>query len=252
MREASGHVGVDTIGIDQMLDLALHMAHRADEIALAGFGGDPAFETKADGSPVTRADREIESMLRDTIEREHPSAGILGEEYGEEGGVGRWILDPIDGTREFVSSDPRFSVLIAYELDGESLLGVVSAPALGLRWWAGRGLGASVSHRGGESVARVSQTRDMSHSRGLLLGGAEAAPSVDGARLSRSGVSWEAVRVAGGQFDFALTAGSLWDVAPLPVIVEEAGGVAGLQEVDEGLWRLLVTNRHLAGLHEAI
>jgi histidinol-phosphatase len=127
------------VDVGALVDLALHMANRADEIALAGFGRAHAFEVKADGSPVTRIDREVESMLRDTIEREHPSAGVLGEEYGKERGVGRWVLDPIDGTREFVQGDPRFSVLIAYDLNGVPQLGVMSAPALGLRWWAGRG-----------------------------------------------------------------------------------------------------------------
>lgn len=74
-----------TVDVVPLLDLALHMANRADDIALAGFGADVKADIKPDGSPVTRVDREIESMLRDTVCREHPQAGVLGEEYGEEG-----------------------------------------------------------------------------------------------------------------------------------------------------------------------
>jgi len=259
-RDAATTTSVRTVEVEALLDLALHMANRADEIALAGFRDGSKVDIKPDGSPVPRVDREIESVIRDTIEREHPRAGVLGEEYGEEPGVGRWVIDPIDGTREFVKGDPRFSVLIAYELDDEPLLGVVSSPALGLRWWAGAGLGARRAHRGMISAARVSITKHLSRSQGLLLGGfhSEGWPDRrgslrlelgllgEGARLNRRGVSWEAVRVAGAEFDFAFTSGHRWDVAPLPVIVREAGGWAEMVETRSGLSRIAVSNRQLA------
>lgn len=251
-----------TLDTKAMLDLALHMANRADEIALAGFRGGARPDIKADGSPVTRVDREIESMIRDTIEREHPQAGVLGEEYGEELGEGRWVVDPIDGTREFVKWDPRFSILIAYELDADVLLGVVSAPALGSRWWAGVGLGARRSHRGMISAAQVSEHDALAGARGMLLGGfhskgwpgPEAAAEIeesliaDGVDLTRRGVSWEAVKVATAEFDFALTAGYRWDVAPLEVIVREAGGWVATSETPDGVNRIAVSNGRLAGV----
>ena len=239
-----------TIDIVGLLDLALHMANRADDIALAGFGGDVVVDTKSDGSPVTRVDREIESMLRDTVCREHPQAGVLGQEYGEEKGVGRWVFDPIDGTREFVAGDSRFAILIAYELEGVPLVGVVSAPALQLRWWAGLGHGAARSYRGGVSNARVSATRRWARSRGLIVGGLEPGKveglMTGGVSLSRRGVSWEAVRVASGEIDFAVTCGEAWDVAPLGVIISEAGGRVGRTIQDDGLIRVVASNRHIA------
>lgn len=247
-----------TFDTGALLDLALHMANRADDIALTGFSDAIRFETKADGSPVTRIDREIETVVRDTVEREHPQAGVLGEEYGEEDGLGRWVIDPIDGTQQYIDGDPKWAVLIAYELAEEPLLGVISAPALGLRWWAGKGLGARMSYRGAVSAARVSITKRMSKAYGILLGGlvSEGWPSHStverrlteaGARISRRGVSWEAVRVAGAELDLALTTGNRWDIAPLPVIVREAGGWAEVVEDGDGLNRIVLSNHQLAG-----
>lgn len=260
-RERPGRQSGATVDAGALVDLAMHMANRADDIALGGFDRGIRFESKADGSPVTRIDREVETVLRDTVEREHPRAGVLGEEYGEEDGLGRWVFDPIDGTQQFIDGDPRWAVLIAYELDGEALVGVVSAPALGVRWWAGQGLGARSSYQGVVSAARVSITRRMSKAFGMLLGGfhTEGWPSPEdsrridaglagsGARISRRGVSWEAVRVAGAEYDLALTTGQRWDVAPMPVIVREAGGWAEVFEEDDGVNRIVVSNRQLSG-----
>lgn len=243
-----------------LLDLALHMVNRADDIALTGFTGAIRFDRKADGSPVTRIDREVETVLRDTVEREHPQAGVLGEEYGEEDGFGRWVIDPIDGTQQYIEGDPKWAVLVAYELEDVSLLGVVSAPALGLRWWAGAGLGARRSHQGVVSTAQVSITRRMSKAFGMLVGGfhSEGWPTQEdserievqladsGTRITRRGVSWEAVRVAGAEFDLAFTTGARWDVAPLPVIVREAGGWADIVAEPDGLHRIAVSNQQLA------
>ncbi len=239
------------VDVGALLDLALHMANRADEIALAAFGSDPGVDIKEDGSPVTRVDREIEAMLRDTVDREHPRAGVIGEEYGEEQGVGRWVFDPIDGTREFIARDPRFATLIAYQFGGETLVGVVSAPALQLRWWAGLGTGAVSLYRGRVELARTSATRRWDRARGLILGdfktrSLEEPPIGEGARSSRLGVSWDGVRVATGEYDFAVTSGAIWDVAPLALIVSEASGSAR-EDAQEGTFRLALSNRHLAG-----
>lgn len=259
-KRTGGELGA-TVDTAALLDLALHMASRADDIALGAFAGGISFETKSDGSPVTRVDREVETVLRDTVEREHPQAGVLGEEYGEEDGFGRWVIDPIDGTQQYIEGNPKWALLLAYEVEEEPIVGVISAPALGLRWWAGEGLGARTSYRGVVSAARVSITSEMSRAFGMLLGGfySEGWPSREdsraierrfseaGARISRRGVSWEAVRVAGAEFDLALTTGKRWDVAPLPVIVREAGGWADVVEDDRGFNRIVLSNSRLAG-----
>lgn len=248
--------GVDVAWV---LSLAMRMANRADSLALAGFRTNHGVETKADGTPVTRIDREVEAALRELVGSEMPDAGILGEEYGETVGTnGRWIIDPIDGTAQFIGGDPRFSALIAYELDDVPLVGVVSAPALGLRWWAGLGLGARHSNNGAVSAARVSTTRRSDRAVGMFLGGAGpegpngaspvAAGLVDaGISSVRRAVSWEAVRVSTGEFDLAMTTGAIWDVAPLPVIVNEAGGVSSILDRSEQRLSFLFSNRRIAG-----
>ena len=101
-------------------------------------------ETKPDRSPVSEADREVEQAIRPRIEAARPGHTVVGEEFGDTPArpSPRWIVDPIDGTRKFVRGMPGFATLIALEDAGELLVGVASAPRLGRRWWAGRGLGA--------------------------------------------------------------------------------------------------------------
>src|SRR4051794_17759660 len=104
---------------------------------------DLAVETKPDLTPVTAADREVERLLRGLIERDNPGDAVLGEEYGSTGdSARRWIVDPIDGTKSYVRGVPVWATLLALERDGEVCCGLVSAPALGRRWWAERGEGA--------------------------------------------------------------------------------------------------------------
>lgn len=127
------------------LELALKLADSADAIALSFFHGRTlAIEEKADSSPVTEADRAVERELRERLAYARPSDGIVGEEYGRSASdcARRWILDPIDGTRNFTRGIPVWGTLIALEEAGQVRLGVVSAPALGRRWWAERGVGA--------------------------------------------------------------------------------------------------------------
>src|SRR5438045_7923072 len=100
-------------------------------------------ETKADSTPVTEVDRSVERAIRDRLERDRPGQSVVGEEYGDDGaGDVRWIVDPIDGTKNFVRGIPVWGTLVAMEREGRMALGVASAPALGRRWWAGRGPGA--------------------------------------------------------------------------------------------------------------
>ena len=127
------------------LSVALELATRADAITLDRFGAlDLRVDTKPDLTPVTDADEAVEAELRNILGRERPDDAVLGEEYGGTAAFrGRqWVIDPIDGTKNFVRGVPVWATLIALLEDGVPVVGVVSAPALNRRWWAGRGLGA--------------------------------------------------------------------------------------------------------------
>ncbi len=140
------------------LELALRLADAADAISLQRFRTGLAFEMKADLTPVTEADLAVEAKLRALLAEARPEDAILGEEEGTTGsGARRWILDPIDGTRNYARGIPVWATLVALEEDGEVRIGVVSAPALARRWWAERGEGAVVNgkHIGVSSVAEI-------------------------------------------------------------------------------------------------
>jgi histidinol-phosphatase len=202
------------------LALALALADVADERSVPRFRAvDLAVETKPDRTPVTDADRAVEQAIRERLEVERPADAVLGEEQGATGSARRrWIVDPIDGTKNFSRGLPIWATLIALGDDGEILAGVVSAPALGRRWWAARGEGA---YANGERihVSKVSSLNDASVSEYY---GAE----LSGAWHRRIlGDFWQHVLVAEGAVDAAVdTAVNLWDVAALLPIVEEAGG----------------------------
>lgn len=225
------------------LDVALAMADAADRITFAAFRRpDLAVETKPDLTPVTAADRAVESALRADLARHRPGDRVLGEEFGGPGGAGgrRWIIDPIDGTKNFVRGVPVWATLLALEVDSDLVIGVVSAPALGRRWWAGRGHGAFAGPAGPVPAAaptpiRVSAVAAIEDA--LLSGGSlrtwldrdDPGPAVALALRCWSdrsfGDFWSHVLVAEGACDIALDpVASLWDLAPLVVIVEEAGG----------------------------
>jgi histidinol-phosphatase len=223
--------------------LALDLADAADRLTLAAFRRpDLAVETKPDLSPVTAADREVEDVLRKALAQARPDDSVLGEEFGAVGGAGgrRWIIDPIDGTRNFVRGVPVWATLLALEVGGAATVGVVSAPALSRRWWAGRGLGAFAGPAGYAAtgppspirVSAVSALDDAVLSGGGLrawLERGDPGPAVAlGLRCwnDRSfGDFWSHVLVAEGACDIGLDpVASLWDLAALQVIVEEAGG----------------------------
>ena len=223
------------------LDLAQALADLADELALARFGAaDLRVETKLDLSPVTEADKAIEQALRERIAAERPGDSVLGEEQGSSGEGGRrWILDPIDGTRNYSRGIPIFATQIALEVDGEVELGLISAPALGHRWWAERGKGA---FRDGKQI-RVSQVNAIENavvSVELSEGTGRLAPLVARAWHARSfGDFWQHMLVAEGCADVAIDpVVKIWDCAPLKIIVEEAGGkftdLAGRAVIDGG------------------
>jgi histidinol-phosphatase len=205
------------------LDFALALADLADSLSLPRFRAlDLRVDTKADLSPVTDADRAVERALRERIAAERPDDGVFGEEEGDGGGDVRWILDPIDGTRNFSRGIPVWATLIALERGGEVVCGVVSAPALGRRWWAARGEGAFAD---GEPI-RVSNVRALADAVGFATYARDLValePHVWHAR--GLGDFWQHVLVAEGAADAAVDAElALWDYAAVALVVSEAGG----------------------------
>lgn len=214
------------------LTFALGLADVADGMTLPAFrAGNFAVETKEDLTPVTEIDRAVERALRDRIERERPGEAVVGEEYGAEAGEVRWILDPIDGTKNFVRGIPVFGTLIALDRGGELTLGVASAPALGRRWWAAGGEGAFADG----SPIHVSKVDDLAEAQ-LCFGGLSGwrkAGRLDAfldlagrCRRTRGfGDFWMHLMVAGGMAEIAIENDlKPWDIAAVECIVSEAGG----------------------------
>src|SRR6266850_1540901 len=129
--------------MNEDLHLALMLADEADGITLRHFrSASLAVRTKSDLTPVSEADEAVERMIRDRLASQRPDDAIVGEEFGAGEGVRRWIIDPIDATKNYVRGIPVFATLIALEEEGRVIAGVVSAPAMQRRWWASRGDGA--------------------------------------------------------------------------------------------------------------
>ena len=226
------------MSVQDDLALAHELADAADAITLARFGaGDLVVQSKPDLTPVSDADLAVEQAMRALLASRRPGDAVLGEEDGETGtGPRRWVVDPVDGTKNFVRGVPVWASLIALQEDGEVTVGVVSAPALGRRWWAARGLGA---HAGGSlaasrrlRVSGVAALADASVSYSSLTGWQEQGRLPGLLRLSQDvwrtrayGDFWSHVMVAEGAVDASFEPEvSLWDLAPLQVVVEEAGG----------------------------
>ena len=217
------------------LELALELADEADALTLARFrAADLVVDTKPDLTPVSEADRAVEERLRHHLARARPEHGVLGEEMGDHAGVGtgwRWVVDPIDGTKNYVRGVPVWATLIALQEHASTVLGVVSAPALGRRWWAARGEGAFAD---GDRirVSEVATLADASLSYASLAGWEAAGRGEAFLALTRRfwrtrayGDFWSHVLVAEGAVDVAAEPEvTLWDLAALQVIVEEAGG----------------------------
>ena len=234
------------------LALALELATAADEISLGRFRAtDLLVETKPDRTPVTEADRAVEEAIRSRLAAERPDDGILGEEFGTTGaGTRRWIIDPIDGTRNYSRGIPVWATLIALEENGEIQLGVVSAPALHRRWHAERGGGAWVN---GDRI-RVSAIRQVEDAV-LSFALEQPIPSLAGYAWHARGYGdfWAHMLVAEGGVDGAVdvVGVKVWDLAAIQPIIEEAGGrfsdAAGTARVDGGT--AISSNGHL---HEAL
>jgi histidinol-phosphatase len=220
------------------LELALELADAADEISHARFRTGLAIETKPDLTPVTEADRAVETELRRRLGEARPEDAVLGEELGTTGSSPRrWILDPIDGTRNYARGIPVWATLIALEDAGRVRLGVVSAPSLGRRWWAERDGGAFA---GAERlhVSSVEHVGDAVFSFALD----RQLPEIAGRAWHVRGVGdfWAHMLVAEGAVDAAVDAIGVaaWDLAAVQVIVEEAGGrfsdLRGESRIDAG------------------
>ena len=234
-------------GYNEDMRLAHVLADQSDAISLDRFRAqDLRVETKPDLTPVTDADRAVEEQLRITLSRARTRDAVQGEEFGTTGhGSRRWVLDPIDGTKNFVRGVPVWATLIAL-LDGdEPVAGLVSAPALGRRWWAGKGTGAwtgrSLSSARRLHVSAVTSAADASLSYASLggwrrIGRRERFLALED-RVWRSrayGDFWSYMLVAEGAVDIAAEPQlELYDMAALvPVVVEAGGRFTSLDGVD--------------------
>ncbi|MCR5914659.1 histidinol-phosphatase [Corynebacterium sp. zg254] len=236
------------------LELALTLANAADAITMARFeSGDLRIESKPDLTPVSDADTAVEQRLRSILSEQRPEDAVVGEEFGGEAVFeGRqWVIDPIDGTKNFVRGVPVWATLISLLVDGVPVVGVVSAPALSRRWWASQGTGAwrtfntpmiqgpmgtdhpipSAAPRR-LNVSGVTKVADASVAISSLTGWADCGKReqliqlTDRAwRLRGYGDFWSYMLVAEGAVDVAAEPEvNLWDLAALVPIVEEAGG----------------------------
>jgi histidinol-phosphatase len=221
------------LDLERVLDVARRSVQAAATVSLRRFETSLAVETKGDGSPVTIADREAEAAILETIRASFPDHAVLAEESGAAGSpaLGRWIVDPIDGTRGFTRGGTFWGPLVAYEREGEVLAGAIALPALGRTYWAARGLGAfrdGVRLRIREESDLARATLSLGEMRGLLAPphGSAVLEMIRGAGSTRChGDVAGASLLLDGQADLWLEAGvKPWDLAPHAVLVEEAGG----------------------------
>lgn len=225
-------------GYDDDLRLAHVIADSVDGLTMSRFlAADLQVETKPDLTPVSDADRDAEELIRSQLRRTRPRDAVLGEEFAPTGHAQRqWVVDPIDGTKNFVRGVPVWATLIALLVDREPVLGVVSAPALNRRWWAARGTGAwtgrSLASARRIQVSGVNRLEDASLSFSSLDGW-RGRDRLDGFltlteqvwRHRAYGDFWSYMMVAEGCVDIATEPElKLYDMAALVPVVVEAGG----------------------------
>lgn len=242
------------------LQFALDLADVADAISTDRYLAlDLVVETKPDMTPVTDADRAVEQALRERIARQRPNDTILGEEYGgERRGHGRqWVLDPIDGTANFVRHVPVWATLIGLVVDGEPVLGVASAPLLNRRWWSD-GTTAWVSELGTTRTLKVSDVREL-HDASLSLNSihywdeagyrdAFVDLSLQGWRDRAYGDFWSYMLLAEGAIDITGECGlHPYDLAALAPIIRAAGGRLSDFDGADTIWspNVIATNGRL-------
>jgi len=225
------------------LDFTTSLAYRAGRLTLAYFNTDPQFEFKGDNTPVTRADRAAEAMIRDAIEAAYPTHEIVGEEYGEAVGkksAFRWLIDPIDGTKSFTRGVPLYAVLIGLEIEGVVRVGAAYFPALDEMLCAADGLGAWWNSR----RARVSPVDSLERAcicyttyRNFERRDPALWPRLSQAAYMLRGWSdaYGYLLVATGRAEACLDPFmNVWDCGPFPVIFREAGGYFGSWRGEEG------------------
>lgn len=220
------------------LDFAIATAQEAGKLTLGYFQTELTTDLKEDESPVTVADRQAEERIRERIEARYPGHALLGEEFGETGGPTgashRWLIDPIDGTRAFVRGVPLYAVLLALEVEGRIVAGVVDFPALGETVWAADGMGCYWNGR----RCFVRQTASLHEAVVAFTGAASFAKhGREGAwRRFQEATTYQAgwsdayghALVATGRLELMLDpAMNPWDCGPFPVLLQEAGGYFG-------------------------
>jgi histidinol-phosphatase len=247
------------------LELAFELADAADAISLERFRAlDLHVESKPDRSPVTDADRSVEQAMKAILANKAPSDALIGEEYGNTGSSARtWIIDPIDGTANYLRGVPVWATLIALAIDGKPVVSVVSAPAMGRRWWAAPDIGAFTKDiDGGTRELKVSAIKDLENSslsyNNLQLWD-QAGKLAELTELSRKiwrtrayGDFWSYMLLAEGAVDIVAEHDlKIYDIAALVPIVELAGGkftaLAGPLTAETS--SVLATN---GKLHEAV
>ena len=220
------------------LELALELADIADEISLARFRAlDLHVENKPDRSPVTDADRSVELALKKLLAEKAPNDALIGEEFGNTGAASRtWIIDPIDGTANYLRGVPVWATLIALAIDGKPVVSVVSAPAMGRRWWAAPESGAFTCDIDGTTrslkVSAISELEHASLSYNNLQLWDQAGMLPQLTQLSRQiwrtrayGDFWSYMLLAEGAVDLVAEHDlKIYDIAALVPIVEQAGG----------------------------
>lgn len=256
------------------LTFALTLADTADKIALSHYNSTSLHvESKPDDTPVTQADREIEQTLREKIAAEFPEDSIIGEEFSEEMTreqireqlqTGRhWIIDPIDATKNYLRGVPIWATLIALVVDGKPVVGVVSAPALGRRWYAAEGQGAWTTDAVIEAGAaprqiEVSEVKSLRYSSFSFSDPAEWDEADSLGALNEFSMNCWRTRGYGDFYSHILVAEgaveisaepdlSLWDVAALIPVVREAGGEVTNFQGEDALFGpgLVATNGRL-------
>ena len=243
------------------LDLALRLADAADAASMARFdAADLEVRLKSDATHVTEADLATERAIRAVLEAERPEDGVFGEEYGISGDARRqWIVDPIDGTANYLKGIPMWTTLIALSIDGIPRVGVASQPAIGRRWWAATGLGAWTNAPAGEprrlSVSEVDTVAEASVSFQSIGQWREAGRLDALERLTSAvwrdrgyGDAWPYMLLAEGRLEFVAEFGVReYDIAALVPIVTEAGGKFTSFDGDDSLSErsCLATNRVL-------
>lgn len=216
------------------LAVAHDLLDRSAEVAMEVFRRPFEVRTKPDASPVTEADLRIEALVADSLRRRFPEDALLGEEGGLQGPPSarrRWIVDPIDGTKNFAAGIPVWATLLALTVDGRTVLGVVGAPAIDERYEGVAGHGARFNGRPIRVTSETRLDRALMSTAGIgaWLGGpherAFLSLAAEADRVRGFGDFWGHMLVARGAAGMMLeTALRVWDYAPLEVIVEEAGG----------------------------